>query len=85
MSLIGKAKSLVAEQHSFRASYSGSQLDARLARAVEALITEMNQRELHHFEAEQALASIKRYIGDALFFGDDLDHEDILNMIPEDI
>ena len=37
-------------------------------------------------EAEQALANIKNYVSNALYeYGDELDHEVILSMIPDDI
>lgn len=49
-------------------------------------MTEEEMRELHHFETEQALTNIYRYVHDAYFeYGDELDHETILAMIPEDI
>lgn len=54
--------------------------------AYEQSYEEFRLRELHHFEAEQALANIKNYVSNALYeYGDELDHEVILSMIPDDI
>lgn len=46
------------------------------------LVKESKMRELHHFETEEALTEIYDYV---YFIGDELDHEDILAMIPDDI
>lgn len=56
-----------------------------LVEVIRGLLSELEARELHHFEAEQALANIKAYINESEFYADELDPDDILRMIPEDI
>lgn len=67
-------------------------LEAPFAAALRDLITyseslesEMHQRELHHFEAETALGVIKNCVENAVAFGDEIEAEEILAMIPADI